>query len=105
MADPTNELPSFPRLFARTLRFTLGVPRNLKVVVGGERVLFIRTPTGTSRIGALWAYDVAARQERLVVDPADLLGQTDEELSPQERARRERARESGGGIVSYATDA
>jgi dipeptidyl-peptidase 4 len=105
MADPTNELPSFPRLFARTLRFTLGVPRNLKVVVGGERVLFIRTPTGTSRIGALWAYDVAAGDERLVVDPADLLGQTDEELSPQERARRERARESGGGIVSYATDA
>jgi dipeptidyl-peptidase-4 len=105
MVDPTDETPSFPRLFARTLRFSLGVPRNLRVVAGGERVLFIRTPTGTSRTGALWAHDLAGGRERVVADPAQLLGGLDEELSPQERARRERARESGAGIVSYATDA
>ena len=104
MVDPIADAPSFPRLFARTLRFSLGVPRDLRVVAGGERILFIRTPSGTSRAGALWAYDIATRQERLIADPAELLGTRDEELSPQERARRERARESGGGIVSYATD-
>jgi dipeptidyl-peptidase-4 len=105
MVDPMNDVPSFPRRFARTLRFSLGVPRNLKVVAGGERVLFIRTLSGTSRTGALWAYDVASRRERVIANPADLVGTVDEQLSPQERARRERARESGSGIVSYATDA
>jgi dipeptidyl-peptidase-4 len=105
MVDPMSDVPSFPRLFARTLRFSLGVPRNLMVVAGGERVLFVRTPTGTSRTGALWAYDLATERERMVADPAVLLGSLDEELSPRERARRERARESGAGIVSYAIDA
>jgi dipeptidyl-peptidase 4 len=105
MTDPVTDAPSFPRLLARTQRFTLGVPRDLRVVAGGERVLFIRTPTGTARTGMLWAYDVANAEERVVADPAELLGGSGEELSQQERARRERARESGGGIVSYATDA
>jgi dipeptidyl-peptidase-4 len=104
MTDPIADAPSFPRLFSRTLRFSLGVPRNLRVMAGGERILFIRTPSGTSRTGALWAHDVVNGEERLVADPAELLGSSGEELSPQERARRERARESGGGIVSYATD-
>jgi hypothetical protein len=37
-------------------------------------VLFLRSPSGTSRTTALWAYDVADERERLVVDPTDLLG-------------------------------
>jgi dipeptidyl-peptidase-4 len=39
------------------------------------------------------------------VDPTDLLGDAGEQLSPEERSRRERAREAGAGIVSYATGA
>src|SRR5690606_37023856 len=54
--------------------------------------------------GLLWAYDVDEDRERLVVDPADLLGDADEELSPAERARRERKQETATGIVAYATD-
>ena len=95
---------SFPRLSARTQRFTLGVPRNVRISGDGTRVHFVRTPSGTSRTGCLWEYDVATRQERLLVDPRELLGDADEELSAQERARRERSRESGGGIVGFATD-
>jgi dipeptidyl-peptidase-4 len=67
-------------------------------------VLFLRSGSGTSRTTALWAFDVAEQRERLVADPAQLLGGAGEELSPQERSRRERAREAGAGIVSYATD-
>jgi dipeptidyl-peptidase 4 len=96
--------PSFPQLFARTRRFTLGVPRNLKVVADGSRVVFIRTASGTSAVGSLWAYDVDAGRERQVADPAVLLGAGQEDLSPQERARRERSRETAAGIVGYATD-
>lgn len=102
--DPTplDEL-SYTRRSARTLRFTLGVPRGASVIADGARVLFVRTPSGTSRTGALWAYDVADQSERLLADPAELLADGEEELSAAERARRERARESGAGVVSYAT--
>ena len=101
---PAEGEPSFPRLYARTLRFTLGVPRSLSVSPDGSRVLFVRTASGTSRSGALWAYDVGTGEERLVAEPEQLLGGSDEVLSVEERARRERSRESAAGIVSYATD-
>ncbi len=95
---------SFPRLSARTLRFTLGEPRNVTVTAGGHRVLFVRTPSGTDRTGLLWCYDVDTRSERVLADPRELLDAGREELTPAERARRERAREAGGGIVGYSTD-
>jgi len=101
---PDEDTPSFPWLYARTLRFTLGVPRSFTVSPDGSRLLFIRTESGTSRSGALWAYEAETGEERLVADPAKLLGDAGEELSAQERARRERSRESGAGIVSYASD-
>lgn len=95
---------SYPRLAARTLRFTLGVPRNLTVSPDGATVRFIRTADGVSRAGRLWEFDVATGAETLLVDPADLLGGQDEELSQEERSRRERSRESAGGLVSYDVD-
>ncbi|HUR73474.1 MAG TPA: prolyl oligopeptidase family serine peptidase [Sporichthya sp.] len=96
---------SFPRLSARTQRFTLGAPRNLTVAPDGSRVLFLRSASGTDRTTLLWAADISADAvtERIVADPRDVFSGT-EELSPQERARRERAREGAGGVVGYATD-
>jgi len=95
---------SYPRLAARTLRFTLGIPRNLTIAPDGSAVRFIRTPDGVTRSGQLWQFDVASGTETLLVDPAELLGGHGEELSAQERARRERSRESAGGLVSYDVD-
>jgi dipeptidyl-peptidase-4 len=66
-------------------------------------VYFLRVSSATSRANGLWALDTATGDETLIADPAVLL--TDpEDLSPAERARRERTRESGAGIVGYATD-
>ena len=70
----------------------------------GSTVLFVRTASGVERAGMLWAYDVAAGTERLLADPSALLGARGEELSDAERSRRERARESGAGIVGYSID-
>ncbi|WP_245599402.1 S9 family peptidase [Nakamurella lactea] len=95
---------SFPRLSARTLRFTLGEPRNVTVTADGSKVLFVRTDTGTDRTGELREFDVATGTERVLADPRELLGADGEQLSPQERARRERARESAGGVVGYTVD-
>ncbi|MFI7339736.1 prolyl oligopeptidase family serine peptidase [Streptomyces sp. NPDC050085] len=97
--------PSFPRQHARTQRFTLGAPRAFTVAPDGERVAFLRSSSGTDRANALWVLDVTSGQERPAADPAVLLGGVSEKLSAEERARRERSREGGAGIVGYATDA
>ncbi|MFC7614004.1 alpha/beta fold hydrolase [Actinokineospora soli] len=97
----TNET-SFLRLQARTQRFTLGTPREFRI--GRERVLFLRTADGEDRTHVLWSKDLATGAETRLADPAALLS-GNEELSPEERARRERSREQGAGIVGYATDA
>ncbi|MFF4538159.1 prolyl oligopeptidase family serine peptidase [Streptomyces aureus] len=101
----TNEPLSFPRRYARTQRFTSGAPRAFTVSPDGSRVVFLRSPSGTERANQLWVLDVPEGRERVAADPAALLGGTAERLSPEERARRERSREGGAGIVGYATDA
>ena len=96
---------TFPRQHARTQRFTLGAPRNVTVSADGERVMFLRSSSGTDPVNALWVLDVVDGTERLVGDPLALLSDgSDDDLPPMERARRERSREGAGGITSYATD-
>jgi dipeptidyl-peptidase 4 len=96
---------SFPRQKARTRDFTLGEPRSFEVAADGSRVVFLRSPAGDDPQTALWVFDVAQARERLVVDPSAILGDAAAaELSVEERARRERSRETGGGVVSYAVD-
>jgi dipeptidyl-peptidase 4 len=95
---------SFPRQQARTRRFTLGEPRSFKVAADGSRVLFLRSPTGGDPGNALWAFDLSTGRERVVVDPEQLGHAAGEQLSVEERARRERMRETAGGIVAYAID-
>ncbi|MFH8625170.1 prolyl oligopeptidase family serine peptidase [Streptomyces vietnamensis] len=105
-ATPSAEL-SFPRQHARTQRFTLGVPRGFSVSPDGERVVFVRSASGTDRSHRLWVLDLprdGEPAERTVADPVALLAGAEEELSPQERARRERSREGSAGIVAYAVD-
>ena len=97
-----DEVP-FSRLSARTARFTLGEPRSFSVAPDGSHVLFLRSATGTLRSHARWVFDVEAGTETCVADPLQLLA-GGERLSQEERARRERSREQGVGIVSYATD-
>ncbi|MFE2049208.1 prolyl oligopeptidase family serine peptidase [Streptomyces sp. NPDC059459] len=100
----TTESDSFPKRHARTQRFTLGAPRSFTVAPDGSRVAFLRSGSGTDRANALWVLDVEEGGERVTADPRALLGGAEEHLSPEERARRERSREGGAGIVGYATD-
>lgn len=100
----TTESDSFPKRHARTQRFTLGAPRSFTVAPDGSRVAFLRAGTGTDRANSLWILDVEEGVERVAAAPGSLLGGAEEHLSPEERARRERSREGGAGIVGYATD-
>ncbi|WUD02169.1 prolyl oligopeptidase family serine peptidase [Streptomyces sp. NBC_00523] len=103
----TSSEITFPLQQARTMRFTLGAPRAFTVSPDGGRVVYLRSGSGTDRSGQLWALDLdgaSGPRERLVADPQALLGGSQERLSAQERARRERSREGSSGIVGYALD-
>ncbi|MBA3232957.1 MAG: prolyl oligopeptidase family serine peptidase [Propionibacteriales bacterium] len=96
----------FPRQLARTMRFALGAPRSFVIAPDGARVAFLRSGSGVDRVNQLWVLDLdrGDAAERVIADPGQLLDGADEELSPEERHRRERSREGSGGIVGYATD-
>ncbi|MFB9555615.1 alpha/beta fold hydrolase [Streptomyces roseoviridis] len=109
MTSPRDASVSFPRQYARTQRFALGAPRAFTVSPDGGRVVFLRSGSGpddagTDRSHRLWVLDLDTGRERLAADPEALLAGAAEELSAEERARRERAREGSGGIVGYAVD-
>jgi dipeptidyl-peptidase-4 len=74
----------------------------------GRRIVFLRSRAGDDPVNCLWVADTDSGDERLVADPNDLLAAhstTFEDLPAEERARRERIRESASGITAYATDA
>ncbi|WP_093801966.1 prolyl oligopeptidase family serine peptidase [Streptomyces sp. Wb2n-11] len=87
----------FPRQFARTRRFSLGVPRRFTVSPDGGRVLFVRSDAGDDPVSRLWLYQDG--NERVLAGPR---GAGD--VPEAERIRRERARETSRGVVAYATD-
>jgi len=97
---------SFPRQQARTIHFTLGVPRAFAIAPDGARVAFLRSASGTDRNTCLWVADITADTpaERLVADPVQILAGSAEEITQEERARRERVRQAAEGVVSFATD-
>jgi len=92
MMPAMPETVSFPRLFARTQRFTLGAPKAFTVPPDGARVVFLRTASGTDRAGALWCFDVDAGQARELLSADALLRGAAQQLSPAEKAQLERQR-------------
>jgi len=102
-SSSTETAESFPRQSARTRRFSAGAPRLFSITADGSRVIYVRSNSGTDAVGRLWSLDVATGTERLIADPT-ALHEGDEELSIEERARRERMREGNSGIVGYSTD-
>ena len=105
MSPTTSGPESFPRQYARTRRFSLGEPRNLVVSPDGQRIVFIRSRAGDDPVNCLYVLDLATGEERLIADPLELLVQMDpDDVPPEERARRERMRETASGVTTFATD-
>ncbi|MGO9083453.1 MAG: DPP IV N-terminal domain-containing protein [Streptosporangiaceae bacterium] len=104
LTAPASSPMSLPRQYALTRRLSLGVPGHITLRPDGGMGYFLRTRAGDDLVSCLWAFDCATAQERLLADPVRLLAGAAEELPPEERARRERAREQSAGIVAYAAD-
>ncbi|MFH8570250.1 prolyl oligopeptidase family serine peptidase [Streptomyces sp. NPDC017993] len=102
MEKPIPNAAAFPRQFARSRRFSLGVPRHVTLSPDGRRVLFVRTGSGTDPVGRLWQYEDGV--ESLLADPTLLVGARPGAVPEEERLRRERARERSVGVVTYAAD-
>ena len=105
----TDAIRQFPRKKARTLRFSCGAPRSARVIADGSRALFLRSDGSEDTVTSLWMSVIDENgnaSEMLLADPRTLLANADaEDVPAEERARRERAREGGSGIVGYSTDA
>ena len=86
--------------YALTNRFRLGRPGSFAIPPAGEAVLFLRSGP-RSFVQDLWAFDPATGKEKVLLTAEQILRGADEQLSAEERARRERQRQSLRGIVSY----
>ena len=104
----TDAIRQFPRKKARTLRFSCGAPCSARVIADGSRALFLRSDGSEDTVTSLWMSVIDENgnaSEMLLADPRTLLADADaEDVPAEERARRERARECGSGIVGYSTD-
>ncbi|HJL19486.1 MAG TPA: DPP IV N-terminal domain-containing protein [Sandaracinaceae bacterium LLY-WYZ-13_1] len=91
---------SFLDAYAETNRFRLGHPRAIEVLPDGSGVLFLRSGPRSFE-GRLFFFDAERGEERPILSAEDLIGEADEELTAQERARRERMRMTARGIASF----
>jgi dipeptidyl-peptidase-4 len=91
---------AFLHQYAQTNRFSLGIPTGIRVSPQGDAVLFLRSES-RSLVQDLYVFEPAAQIERLLVTADTLLAGTQEQLSREERASRERRRLTARGIASY----
>ena len=74
--------------------------RGLKISPDGSRVTFLKGKESDYERLDLWEYNIASGATKLLFDSDDLHS-GEEVLSDEEKARRERMRLRGSGIVSY----
>lgn len=91
---------AFLKQFAETRGFMLGRPQKPKFTPDGKAVLFLRSEPKSPK-QKLYEFDIATGQTKELLAPETLLKGGDENLSPEERARRERQRVTVGGFADY----
>jgi dipeptidyl-peptidase-4 len=85
---------------AATRGYSLGIPVDAEPAPDGKALLYLRSgPRDLAQ--RLYEYDVATHKERELVTPDALLGGKPEQLSAEEKARRERARISVKGFTHF----
>lgn len=75
-------------------------PRSVKISPDGKRVTFLKGKETDYERYDLWEYDIASGKTQMLFNSDDL-HTGDEQLSDEEKARRERMRVYGSGIMEY----
>ena len=98
-ADEDANLKYF-RDLAETRSYSLGRPVAPKLTPDGQTVIYLR---GGPRdpVLRLYEFPVPAGPERELLTPAQLLGNAEEQISAEEKARRERARVTLKGFTRF----
>lgn len=92
--------PHYLRDHAETRGFMLGRPGKAIPTSDGKAVLFLRTQARVPKL-ELYEFDVATGRSRVLLTPEQVLQGAEEQLSPEEKARRERMRISVGGFTDF----
>ena len=100
LAMDTDQALAFFRDLAETRNYTLGEPVAPAFSGDDQAVLFLRAGA-REPVLRLYELDLRTARERMLSSPEQLLGQAPEQLSAEERARRERARISTRGFTSF----
>ncbi|KFE64296.1 S9 family peptidase [Hyalangium minutum] len=91
---------SFLRQYSETRRFMSGRPGKARITPDEKTLLFLRTqPTSATQM--LYAFDVATGTTKELLTPDAILKGAEEQLSVEEKARRERMRVSSRGFTTY----
>lgn len=75
-------------------------PKALKFSPDGQRITYLQGKANNLHRYDLWEYNLASKENKLLVDADDLFSGP-ETLSDEEKARRERQRVYGSGIMEY----
>ena len=94
---------TFPRQQSATGRFNFGAPRSFQITKDGAFVTFLRSDHGRDSVNSVWAYSIADNTEHKIFD-SHLAQLETAEIPEEELARRERMRESSGGVTAYSSD-
>ena len=92
--------PEFLEQYAATYRFSLGRPADVQITRAGDAVLFLRSGP-RSFLRDLYEFDTITATERVLATAQRLLGGAEEQLTDEEKARRERMRLASRGIATY----
>lgn len=98
--DRPNVDTSFLKEYAETRGYMLGRPVKPKISPDGKTVLFLRGEPKTPKL-KLFEFDVVSGKTRELLSPELILKGGEEDLTPEEKARRERQRVSVGGFADY----
>lgn len=92
---------SFLKDYAETWGYSAGQPTGIELAPNGDAILFMRSgPRDIVR--NLYEYRTATGEVRGLLRAEDLLQGSKEQLSAEEKARRERRREIGRGFTWYS---
>ncbi len=99
-AEAPIKHPEFLEQYAATYRFSLGRPASIEITRDGSAVLFLRSGP-RSFVRDLYEFDTKTASERVLVTAEKLLQGASEELTEEEKARRERMRLAARGIATF----
>jgi len=99
-AEPAGPYPNYLEQHARTRGFQLGRPQKAVPTPDGKAVLFLRATAESPEL-RLYEFDAESGRSREVLSPAQVLQGGSERLSAEEKARRERMRQSLRGFTSF----